>query len=143
MGAGIAVAVNGSDSVAAVQDGAKLAAKTANKSIKGIAISAEQNLKDTVSAKAGAAGGTAAVPVAAVDVNGGRANAYMGKVASGSLTLDGDMALSAKNKATHSITADASAVGGGTGIGAAIAVSVLGDEAVAKLNQSVKAEQVG
>ncbi|MBQ8094422.1 MAG: hypothetical protein IJ242_12745 [Clostridia bacterium] len=140
VGSGIAVAVNGSDSIAAVEDGAKVAANN-NKQLKGISVTATQKLTDTVSAKAGAAGGTAVVPVAAVDVMGGSANAYLGKVA-GNLTVSGNVAVSAKNETEHTISADASAVGKGAGIGVAIAVSVLSDEARARLNQSVKAGQV-
>jgi hypothetical protein len=136
VGAGIAVAVNGSDTFAAVQDGAKL-----NGNVKGVSVTALQKLEDTVSAKAGAAGGTAVVPVAAVDVTAARANAYMGKVdKNNNLKLTENAAVSARTDASHSISADASATG--AGLGAAISVSVLSDKAVAKLNQSLEAGQV-
>ena len=148
IGAGIAVAVNGSDSFAAVQDGTKLSARSEGKTIRGISVTAEQEVKDTVSAKAGAAGGTAAVPVAAVDVTGSTAVAYIGKVQDTALSLGddsgltGNAAVSAKNEASHTISADASAIGKGTGVGVAIAVSVLPDVAEAKLSQSLNANRV-
>ena len=148
IGAGIAVAVNGSDSFAAVQDGTKLSARSEGKTIRGISVTAEQEVKDTVSAKAGAAGGTAAVPVAAVDVTGSTAVAYIGKVQDTALSLGddsgltGNAAISAKNEASHTISADASAIGKGTGVGVAIAVSVLPDVAEAKLSQSLNANRV-
>ena len=148
IGAGIAVAVNGSDSFAAVQDGTKLSTRSEGKTIRGISVTAEQEVKDTVSAKAGAAGGTAAVPVAAVDVTGSTAVAYIGKVQDTALPLGddsgltGNAAISAKNEASHTISADASAIGKGTGVGVAIAVSVLPDVAEAKLSQSLNANRV-
>ncbi len=141
VGAGIAVAVNGSDVYAAIADGTRLAANTADK-IRAIAVTTNQKVKDTVSAKAGAAGGTAAVPVAAVDVTGTAAESYMGRVGSDKLQLTESMSVSAVNNASHTIKADASAKGKGVGVGAAIGVSVIFDGANARLNQSVDAQQV-
>ena len=140
VGAGIAVAVNGSDAFAAVQDGAKLAVKTAGEKIKGIAITAMQKLEDTVSAKAGAAGGTAAVPVASVDVIAAKANAYLGKVGSDALEMEENLGISAMTDAKHAISTDASAAGKGAGVGAAIGVSVVFDKAIARLNQTAHAK---
>ena len=134
VGAGIAVAVNGADTYAALSDKAKLAGALA----KGIAVTANQTLKDAVSAKAGASGGSAGVPVAAVDVTGGSAQAYLGKVNDGALNV-GAVTVSAANIAAHEISADASAAGKGVGVGAAIDVSVISDKANARLNQSVSA----
>ena len=142
VGAGIAVAVDGSDTFAAVQDGTKLTSKTAAKGIKGISITANQKLQDTVSAKAGAAGGTAVVPVAAVDVAGASAEAYMGRVSGDKLKVTGDVGISAASSAKHTLSADASASGKGAGVGAAIDVSVISDTANAALNQSLDADQV-
>ncbi|MBR3018477.1 MAG: hypothetical protein IKH57_15605 [Clostridia bacterium] len=143
VGAGIAVAVDGADTYAAIADGSKLSAKSADKNIKDIAVSASQKVKDTVSAKAGASGGTADVPVAAVNVIGVGAEAYMGKVNGGTaLKLSGSMSVSARTDAAHTMAADASATGKGAGVGAAISVSVISDEANARLNQSVDGKDV-
>ena len=137
VGAGIAVAVNGGDTYAAVQDGAKLGTNQATK-IKSISITANQKVTDTVNAKAGAAGGTAVVPVAAVDVTSVEAKAFMGKAAD-KLNLEEGLNVSAVAEGTHTITADASAAGKGAGVGAAIVVDVVNDGASAKLNNSVEA----
>ena len=142
VGAGIAVAVNGSDTVSAVQDGAKLAVRTAGGKLKGVSVTAKSKAKDAVGAKAGAAGGTSAVPVAAVDVIGTTASAYLGNTSAGKLTLSGDVALSATVDAAHTVSADASAAGKGAGIGIAAAVSVVSDEARAQLNESIEANGV-
>ena len=141
VGAGVAVAVNGTDAFAAMNDGAKLAAKTAGGKMQSLSVLATQKGKDTVSAKAGAAGGTAVVPVAAVNVIGTSAEAYLGRVSGNALPVSGNVALSATNGMTHQITADAAATGKGAGIGAAIAVSVASDTAVSRLNQSVNSAQ--
>ena len=138
VGAGIAVAVNGSQAFAGVQDGAKLTANDAGE----LSITATQKAKDTVSAKAGAAGGTAAVPVAAVDVTAVSADAYLGRVSGNMLDFSDNAALSAIGEVAHAITADASAAGKGAGIGAAIGVSVIDDAARARLNQSLNAAQL-
>ena len=141
VGAGIAVAVNGGDTFAAVQDGASISANTKD-AIKGISVTANQKVKDTVTAKAGAAGGTAVVPVASVDVSGAQAEAYMGKVFNGKLKMTEGMTVSATSNGEHTVSADASAAGKGTGVGASIVVTVIADKANAKLNQSVEAEKV-
>lgn len=73
----------------AVQDGAVLAALTNGKSMRGLSILADAKLSDTVTAIVGSAGGTAAVPVATVDVTGSSAVAHLGDVA-GSPTSVGE-----------------------------------------------------
>ena len=142
VGAGIAVAVNGSDAYAAVADGAKVTAKTPDSGLQSIAVTATQKIKDSVAAKAGAAGGTAAVPVAAADIIGSSAEAYLGKMKAEAMKVTGLTAVSATNETTHEITADASATGKGAGLGAAVAVSVATDTAVARINQSINGESV-
>ncbi len=142
VGAGIAVAVNGSDVFAGVRDGASIDHREGSDAMKGLAVTAVQKIKDEVKAKAGAAGGTAVVPVAAVDVIAAKANAYMGEVFTGKLKLTENAAVSAKTDASHTISADASASGKGAGVGGAFGVSVISDKAMAKLNQSVDAGQV-
>ncbi|MGX8706636.1 MAG: hypothetical protein ACSW8J_08665, partial [bacterium] len=65
-----------------------------------------------------------------------------GRVNNSALDVGGAVQVSAANIASHTLTADASATGKGTGIGAAIGVSVVSDEAVARLNQGVNAAEV-
>ena len=135
VGAGIAVAVDGADTYAAVNDKAKLGG-----TITGVSVTANQTLKDAVSAKAGVSAGSAGVPVAAVDVTGGSAEAYLGKLNDGAkLTVGGEVTVSASNISSHDLSADASAAGKGVGVGAAIDVSVVSDKANARMNQSVDA----
>ena len=141
VGAGIAVAVNGSDVAAAVADGVKLVPKTQGNDLKGISAVAARKGTDSVTAKAGAAGGASVVPVAAVDVTGTSAVASLGKVANGMLPVT-STALSATNNMFHTVSADAASAGQGVGLGAAFGVSVLSDTADATLQQSVKGEKV-
>ena len=142
VGAAIAVAVNGADTFAAVADGAKLSARTAGGALDGVSLNAVQTLTDKTEAKAGAAGGTAAVPVAAVDVSASTVNAQMGKVLNSALPVGDRMAVSATVNGEHTVTADASAAGNGVGVGAAIGVSIISDKAHATLNQSVQGRNV-
>ncbi len=137
VGAGIAVAVNGTDSAAAIQDGAKLTT-----SLKNLSVTANQKVKDDVTAIAGAKGGTSVVPVAAVDVIGATANASIGRVFDGKLKVKDTANVSASTDVIHTVTANASATGKGTGVGIAAGVSVVKDVAQAVLNQSVEAATV-
>ena len=70
VGAGIAVAVDSLSVTGEIEDGVKLVRYGNSKTptITGITLNAGQKHKDEVTAKAGAAGGSAWVPVAAVDV---------------------------------------------------------------------------
>ncbi|MBR1559442.1 MAG: hypothetical protein IJ646_04290 [Clostridia bacterium] len=137
VGAGIAVAVNGADTYAAVADNAKLSGAL----IGGVSVVASQFLNDAVAAKAGASGGSAGVPVAAVDITGGTAQAYLGRLNDGArLNVGGGVNVNAADLATHTVSADASAAG--KGVGAAIDVSVISDRANARLNQGLSAASV-
>ena len=139
VGAGIAVAVNGADTYAAMNDKAKLSGAL----LGGGSIVASQFLSDSVTAKAGASGGSAGVPVAAVDVSGGSAQAYLGRLNDGAkLDVGGSVNVNAANLANHAVSADASAAGKGVGVGAAIDVTVISDKAEARLNQGVNATSV-
>ena len=137
VGAGIAVAVNSADAFAGVEDGVQLSGNIAD-----IAINASQKISDTVEAKAGSKGGTSVTPVAAVDVAGTTAYAYMGRVKGDALKASGTVSLSATNTSTHTISADASAAGAGAGFGGAFDVAVLSESAIARLNQSLDAGKV-
>ena len=104
VGAGIAVAVDGSDAVVKLDEGAKLTRTPA-----ALTAVAKNKMKDTVDAKAGAGGGTAAVPVAAVDVAGSSAVASVGRVSGDMLRGLRLVKLSASNRADHAVSADAAA----------------------------------
>ena len=67
-------------------------------------------------AKAGASGGTAIVPVLALDISGIYVAANTGiNTADAELTFNNDINVTAFSEMTRSILADAAAVGGGVG----------------------------
>ncbi len=131
VGSGIAVNVSSADVNAAVQDSATVTAKDGN-----VTISAENKTTDNVTAKAGAKAETGITPVVGVDVFGSSATAYLGRLSGGALTAK-TVAVTAENTAAHNMTADASTGGGGVALGGAFAVTVIHDEALARLNKSV------
>ena len=137
VGAGVAVAVNGADAAAAINDGAKLQGKLSE-----VALSASQDVSDKVTAKAGAKGGVSLTPAVAVDVTGTSAYAYLGKVSDNALKVKDKVKLSATEKASHAVSVDASAAGASVAVGGAYDVSVVGDNATAKLNQSIDAKEL-
>ena len=136
VGAGIAVAVSGTETAAAIQDNTNLSG-----ALKGITITAKQKVKDSVTAKAGAAGGTSVVPVAAVDVSGTKASAMLGKAAE-ELAVAGNIKITSSSSAGHTLKADASATGGKTSLGGAFAVSVLNDSSEAEMSRTAKAKNI-
>ncbi|MBR3018101.1 MAG: hypothetical protein IKH57_13675 [Clostridia bacterium] len=142
VGAGVAVAVDGADTYAAIQDGMKMGTLTSKKGITGISITASNRLTDIVKALNGAAGGTSVIPVAAVNVSGTGTEAYLGKISGDTLKMNGSVMVSAKTNANHQMKADATAAGQGAAVGAGVSVSVVSDEANARLNQSLKAKDV-
>ncbi|MBR2526896.1 MAG: hypothetical protein IKE58_00245 [Blautia sp.] len=140
IGSGIAVAVDGGDTSAGIQDGTNLIYKNGS-NISSVKVTANSVTEDKMTAKAGAAGGKSATPVVAVDVAGTDTKAYLGKV-----KIDGkaDEALKTQtvdieafNTATHTITADASAAGKSVALGGAFNVTVVSNEAVAELLKSI------
>ena len=146
VGAGIAVAVNSAETIAGIQDGIQLNYAKGD-SLSAVTVTSSSTVKDTVAAKAGAKGGSAGVPVVAVDVTSSEAKAYLGnlKVKGSPTTALGILkngakdvlTLTATHKGTHTITADASAAGAETAVGAAIAVSVVNSDTSATLYQSI------
>ena len=139
-GIGIAVGVNGADAVAAVQDGVTLTGKGTGGSIESIRIRADQTVKDSVMAAAGAASGkTSLAAVGAADIIGTSATSYLGKVSSSWLTVTKDVEISASNIAGHTVDAEGAAAGKGTGMGAAIGGSIVTDVAKATLAQDLNA----
>ena len=171
VGAGIAFAVDHMESISEVEDGVKLvkydpdpavSGDERNPLITGLTVSAGQKAKDEITAKAGAAGGSAWVPVAAVDINTSDVRAYMGKLDLSALTkgLDKDLTEeeellkkgylpvaggvkvkanygAAKVEYNHVITADAAASGAAAAVGGAFIVNWINTDAKARLNQSV------
>ena len=141
IGIGLAVAVNGADTVAAVQDKAILKTRTAGETIDSITIRAEQTVQDTVSGAAGASGrGTSLAAVGAVDIVGTSATAYMGQLFGNKmLNVQDDVTIRASNLAEHFVEAEGASTGIGTGIGAAIGGSLVTDVAKASLAQNLNA----
>ena len=134
VGSGIAVNVSSADVAAAVQDGATVT-NVGGK----VNIAARNKATDKVTAKAGAKGDTGVTPVVGVDVFGSSASAYMGRVMGGNL-LAKTVSVTANNTASHEMIADASTGGGSVALGGAFAVTVIHDEALARLNNSVTNE---
>jgi hypothetical protein len=139
VGAGIAVAVTGSDVFAAVADGTPITIQD-GAVVDGFSVTANSESEGKTSAKAGAKGGIAITPVLALDVAGSNAVAYIGSGAD--LDLAGDLDVFAGNRSLNDVAADAAAAGGSVAVGASIAVSVINDSARSKLNRSVKAQNI-
>ena len=131
VGSGIAVSVSSADVTAAVQDGARVTAENGK-----VKVAASNKTADKVTAKAGAKGETGVTPVIGVDVFGSSASAYLGRVFDGNVHAK-TVQVTANNTASHDMTADASTGGGSVALGGAFAVTVIHDNAVARLNNSV------
>ena len=145
VGAGIAVGIDGADTVAAVADQVNLRSNLFN----GITIRADQTLKDTVTAAAGAASsGTSLMATGAVDIIGTSATAYMGKTQYYSnpeieLKLHDGASITASNLAYHTIGAEGAVVGKGTGLGAAVGLSIVTDVSKATLAKNLTMTENG
>ena len=173
VGAGIAVAVTNMNTLGIIEDGVRLAgyvnpkdekAEAVLPTFKTINVNVGQKYKDEETAKAGAAGGSAWVPVAAVDVSNISGRAYMGRLnfaqllkdipaknrntdayklyQSGVLPVSGKVKVksavaSAKAEFNHNVVADASSRGGTAAVGGAFAITWVSDTAESKLNQSL------
>ena len=147
VGAGIAFAIDGLMTRGVIEDGVVF--KEGSKA-SGITINVGHKEKDQVTAKAGATGGSAWVPVAAVDVFDSEVQAEMGRLKDESgkdldvLDASGKVKIkasgeSAKAQYNHEVTADASARGGKTAMGGAFIVTWLKNDVQALLNQSLNA----
>ena len=147
VGAGIAFAIDGLTTRGVIEDGVVF--KEGSKA-SGITINVGHKEKDQVTAKAGAAGGSAWVPVAAVDVFNSEVLAEMGSLKDkngrdlNQLDVSGKVKIkasgeSAKAQYNHEVTADASARGGKTAMGGAFIVTWLKNDVQALLNQSLNA----
>ena len=135
-GPGIGVSVNSAQTKAGIQDGVKLTAKD---DLSEVTVKAVTNAGDKLTARAGAAAGTAAVPVMAADVADAGAKAYAGRItgADGSALKAGKVTVDAVNNAFHTVTADASAAEKGVAMGGAFDIAVVKDSALAELRSSV------
>ena len=131
VGSGIAVNVSSTDVAAAIQDEATVAVVSGK-----VKAAASNKTADKVTAKAGAKGETGVTPVIGVDVFGSSATAYLGRVLGGNLYAK-TAQITAQNTASHDMTADASTGGGSVALGGAFGVTVIHDNAVARLNNSV------
>lgn len=133
VGAGIAVGVTNLAVVSRILDSV-----TIDGTIGDLNINAGHSGSESMSASAGASGGTSAVPVLAMNISGVSVLADSGRMLGNVLNLKGDALIKAANSITRTITADAAAVGGGVGVGASFIIDILSDSAVAKLGRSVK-----
>ena len=148
VGAGIAVAVDRFDTISRIEDGVRLNPDQTEKTLGSLTVKATQKADDTVKAVAGAAGGTSFVPVIAVDVYQAEIKAEVGKFnlgGSNTLKVTGPVNISAKATSpkvqyNHDISADASARGGTSAIGATMIINWVTTEAKAILNQSLNAD---
>ena len=171
VGAGIAFAVNSVTDIAEIEDGVRLDSTDSGapaSHLTDIIISISRLVKDKVTGKAGAIGGSAFVPVAAVDVFSTKTAVKLGSLDLSApqaaalsrydaaltendalylqniLPLAGQVKLkaasdSARVQYNHDVAADASARGGDTALGGAFIVSWIDADTSALMNQSVSA----
>lgn len=142
IGAGIAVGVIGVDTFAKVADDVCITAKN-NVDLDSMNITASYVGVEKMIAKAGAAGGTAVVPVLALDISGIYVAADTGNsIIAPKITFTGDINIIATNKITRDVSADAAAAGGSVGVGGSFIVAILNDSASSNLGRSVKGKKV-
>ena len=142
IGAGFAVAYDGAQAVAAIEDGATVTGKS-GAAIGSLTLRAEQMVDDQVRAAAGAgSSGTSYMAALALDAVTTSAKAKLGDVKGGVLNVKDDVLISANNAAKHDLMAEGAVAGKGTGIGAAISVSLVKDKAIATLGESLNTGSV-
>ena len=139
IGAGLAIAVDSAHALAAVEDGATLTGKS-DAAIGGLTLNARQRVDDQVSAAAGAGStGTSLVAALALDFATTSAKAKLGAIEGKALNVRGDVTITADNAVSHTLLTEGSVAGKGTGIGAALALSMVKDKAIATLGENVSA----
>ena len=121
IGASVAVNVVSNRSTAEIQDTAQL------NGAGDLTVMASGADTVTTQAEAGASGGTAITPVAAINVVDNTTTARIGASAT-PLTLTGDLLVQADQAASSSATAKGSTQGSSAAIGAAVAVALVDDE---------------
>ena len=141
VGAGIALAVVGIDSVAEVCDDATIN-QAAETTLQKLNIVAESENREVMNAKAGSAGGISVTPVLALTVSSVVTEAILGKTRNAQLinALNGEIL--AKNFINRQLAANASATGGSVGIGGSFAITVLNDVTRAKIRNSYKGDNL-
>ncbi|MCF0142287.1 MAG: hypothetical protein HUJ75_02805, partial [Parasporobacterium sp.] len=136
VGAAIAVDVFSGTVDSEIEDGTKLINKDST-SATSVTVSADQTRKETITAKAGASGGTSVVPVVAVAVTTAKSSAVFGKGHDTSKLSVGTVSVLATANLTRSLTADASASGDSVGVGGSFSVSVINDVTRSRLSRNL------
>ncbi|MDO4982728.1 MAG: hypothetical protein Q4E35_04130 [Eubacteriales bacterium] len=148
VGTGIAVAVNGVETNAAISDGV-IYNYTYTKALDRVSVSSGNTLaSDEVNAKAGAASGKTAVsPVVALNIVSSDAKAYLGRFEQ---TLDGGngnivaplnakaVEVKASNSAAHKMTVATYAIGDSTAVAGSFGINIISDAAEALLNSDIR-----
>jgi uncharacterized membrane protein YgcG len=143
IGAGIAIGVIGVDSYASIADTVSISPASSDTVLDSMNVTASYQGSEQMIAKAGASGGTAIVPVLALDISGIYVAANTGiNTADAELTFNNDINVTAFSEMTRSILADAAAVGGGVGFAGSFIVDIINDGAVATLGRSVRGKRV-
>lgn len=137
VGTGIAVAVNGVDTKAAIQEGVLYGY---NKSLEKASASASNTITaDEVNAKAGARSNkTAVTPVVALNIVGSNAKAYIGRFANEKTLAAKLIEVKASNSAAHKMTVNTEAFGAATAMTGSFGINIIDDTARAILNSDVK-----
>ena len=133
----IAVAVIGVDSVAEICDGAQIIQKE-DISLNDLTIQAESTNKETMTAKAGSAGGFSATPVVALTISAVTNEALLGKTGGAEVLKALNGSVEAKSYIDRQLAANASAAGGSVGLGGSFAITVLNDTTRAESRKSFK-----
>ena len=143
IGAGIAIGVIGVDSYASIADTVSISPASSDTVLDSMNVTASYQGSEQMIAKAGASGGTAIVPVLALDISGIYVAANTGiNTADAELTFNNDINVTAFSEMTRSILADAAEVGGGVGFAGSFIVDIINDGAVATLGRSVRGKRV-
>ncbi|HXF68056.1 MAG TPA: leukotoxin LktA family filamentous adhesin, partial [Burkholderiales bacterium] len=125
LGASVAVHVATNETRAEVEDGGRI------EGARDLTLSASGSHGAAVQAEAGAQGGIGLTPVVAVAVVDNTTTARLGSLNTGALTLAGDLLVSALHSGTTATSAKADTVGEKAAIGAAVAVTIANDAALA------------
>ncbi|MBR4990130.1 MAG: hypothetical protein IKY96_03105, partial [Oscillospiraceae bacterium] len=141
VGAGIAVAVIGVDSVAELCEGVNLT-QTADAQLKKLEVTAESRNTEIMNTKAGSAGGISITPVLALVISAVTNEAILGRSHKNNLINAMNGTILANSFIDRQVAANASAVGGNVGLGGSFAITVLNDTTRAKINNSYKGDNL-
>ena len=143
VGAGLAIDVTGIDTIARIPDGVLVVATTApttEPTLESINIAASQSGTQTVTGKAGSAGGTSVTPALSLGVTSSTVEAYLGS--GNPITVMGNAAIKADNSMVRTYTGDAQAAGSGVGFGGVFGIIVANDRTTSRLNRSIKSKNL-